>query len=171
MWPLLLDLKDPPFSQSKTLSECSCSAIPLKPQTLFNSMALLSVMGMYYLFFLLSWFKEKKHSQCNSVQSYFWDAEFLKTNALFCLSSSMVELSRTAYQEPDLSLPQMKSVVIERKRAVLIGEVVNGGPLPNPPQHNPVCSFDSNKYTGDGLASEPPPAALKGVDALWFLVH
>ncbi len=83
----------------------------------------------------------------------------------------MVELSRTAYQEPDLSLPQMKSVVIERKRAVLIGEVVNGGPLPNPPQHNPVCSFDSNKYTGDGLASEPPPAALKGVDALWFLVH
>lgn len=105
--------------------------------------------------------------QCNSVQSYFGDAECLETNALFCLSSSMVELSRTAYQEPDFSLPQRKSVVIERKRTVLIGEVVNGGPLPNPPQHNPVCSFDSNsKYTGDSLSSEPPPAALKGVAAL-----
>lgn len=91
----------------------------------------------------------------------------MKTNALFCLSSSIVELSRTAYQEPDFSLPQRKSVVIERKRTVLIGEVVNGGPLPNPPQHNPVCSFASNnKYTGDGLSSEPPPAVMKGVDAL-----
>ncbi len=110
-------------------------------------------------------------SQCNSVQSHFGDAELLKTNALFCLSSSIVELSRTAYQEPDFSLPQRKSVVIERKRTVLIGEVVNGGPLPNPPQHNPVCSFASNnKYTGDGLSSEPPPAVMKGVDALWFLV-
>lgn len=78
----------------------------------------------------------------------------------------MVELSRTAYQEPDFSLPQRKSTVIERKRTVLIGEVVNGGPLPNPPHHSPVCSFDSNnKYTGDGLSSEPPRAVLKGVDA------
>uniref|UniRef100_A0A8C1G108 Germinal-center associated nuclear protein n=1 Tax=Cyprinus carpio TaxID=7962 RepID=A0A8C1G108_CYPCA len=78
------------------------------------------------------------------------------------ISDGMVELSRTSYQEPDFSLPQRKSVVIERKRTVLIGEVVNGGPLPNPPQHNPVCSFDSNnKYRGDGLSSEPPPATLK----------
>ncbi|KAF4108846.1 hypothetical protein G5714_009919 [Onychostoma macrolepis] len=78
------------------------------------------------------------------------------------INDGMVELSRTSYQEPDFSLPQRKSVVIERKRTVLIGEVVNGGPLPNPPQHNPVCSFDFNKkYTGDGLSSEPPPAALK----------
>lgn len=84
----------------------------------------------------------------------------------------MVELSRTAYQEPDFSLPQSKSVAIESKRTVLIGEVVNGGPLPNPPQHNPVCSFDStNKYTGDGLSSEAPPAALKGVNVLQFLLH
>ncbi|XP_043105018.1 germinal-center associated nuclear protein [Puntigrus tetrazona] len=78
------------------------------------------------------------------------------------ISDGMVELSRTSYQEPDFSLPQKKSVVIEKKRNVLIGEVVNGGQLPNPPQHNPVCSFDSNnKYRGDGLSSEPSPAALK----------
>lgn len=84
----------------------------------------------------------------------------------------MVELSRTAYQEPDFSLPQSKSVAIERKRTVLIGEVVNGGLLPNPPQHNPVCSFDSNnKYTGDRLSSDAPPAALKGVNALQFFLH
>jgi len=84
----------------------------------------------------------------------------------------MVELSRTAYQEPDFFLPQTKSVAIERKRTVLIGEVVNGGLLPNPPQHNPICSFDSsNKYIGDHLSSEAPPAALKGVNALQFLFH
>ncbi|XP_016305475.1 germinal-center associated nuclear protein-like [Sinocyclocheilus anshuiensis] len=88
-------------------------------------------------------------------------ADFIQQYGL-TINDGMVELSRTAYQEPDFSLPQRKSVVIERKRTVLIGEVVNGGPLPNPPQHNPVCSFDSNKkYTGDGLSSEPPPATLK----------
>uniref|UniRef100_A0A673HID2 Germinal-center associated nuclear protein n=1 Tax=Sinocyclocheilus rhinocerous TaxID=307959 RepID=A0A673HID2_9TELE len=93
-------------------------------------------------------------------------ADFIQQYGL-TINDGMVELSRTAYQEPDFSLPQRKSVVIERKRTVLIGEVVNGGPLPNPPQHNPVCSFDSNKkYTGDGLSSEPPPTTLKGVDCL-----
>lgn len=87
--------------------------------------------------------------------------EFIQQYGL-TVSDGMVELSRTAYQEPDYSLPQKKSVAIEKKRTVLIGEVVNGGPLPNPPQHSPVCSFDSNnKYTGDGLSSEPPPAVLK----------
>uniref|UniRef100_A0A8C7GGN7 Germinal-center associated nuclear protein n=1 Tax=Oncorhynchus kisutch TaxID=8019 RepID=A0A8C7GGN7_ONCKI len=67
------------------------------------------------------------------------------------VSGGLVELSRTAWQEPDLNLPQVKSDVIMAKRAVLIGEVVNGGPLPNPPQHAPVCSFDAhNKYWGEG---------------------
>lgn len=78
------------------------------------------------------------------------------------ISDGLVELSRTSFQEPDFSVPQRKSIIIENKRTVLIGEVVNGGPLPNPPQHTPVCSFDSNKYTGDGLSTEPPPAAVKG---------
>ncbi|XP_021434900.2 germinal-center associated nuclear protein isoform X2 [Oncorhynchus mykiss] len=72
------------------------------------------------------------------------------------VSGGLVELSRTAWQEPDLNLPQVKSDVIMAKRAVLIGEVVNGGPLPNPPQHAPVCSFDAhNKYWGEGPLAEP----------------
>lgn len=75
----------------------------------------------------------------------------------------MVELSRTAYQEPDLPVPPKKSIAIERKKKVLIGEVVNGGPLPNPPQHTPVCSFDSNnKYRGDLASLETLPAGIKG---------
>ncbi|XP_056611344.1 germinal-center associated nuclear protein isoform X2 [Triplophysa dalaica] len=79
------------------------------------------------------------------------------------ISDGLVELSRTSFQEPDFSLPQRKSIIIEKKRTVLIGEVVNGGPLPSPPQHNPVLSFDSNnKYTGDGLSTEAPPTAGKG---------
>ncbi|XP_055071228.2 germinal-center associated nuclear protein [Misgurnus anguillicaudatus] len=89
-------------------------------------------------------------------------ADFIQQFGL-SVSDGLVELSRTAYQEPDCSLPQKKSVAIERKRTVLIGEVVNSGPLPNPPQHTPVCSFDSsNKYTGDRLSIDPPPADLKG---------
>ncbi|XP_051565497.1 germinal-center associated nuclear protein-like [Myxocyprinus asiaticus] len=87
------------------------------------------------------------------------------------ISDGMVELSRTAYQEPD-TLPQKKSVAIKRKRTVLIGEVVSGGPLPNPPQHSPVCSFDSNnKYTGDGLSLESPQAALKACPQRQELKH
>ncbi|XP_076858543.1 germinal-center associated nuclear protein [Brachyhypopomus gauderio] len=87
--------------------------------------------------------------------------DFLQQYGL-SVTDGMVELSRTAYQEPDLPLPQKKSVDIEKKRAVLIGEVVNGGALPNPPQHTPVCSFDSNnKYRGGGGSLELPPAAIK----------
>lgn len=72
-----------------------------------------------------------------------------------------MELSRTAWQEPDLNLPQVKSDVIMAKRSVLIGEVVNGGPLPNPPQHSPICSFDAhNKYCGEGPLAEPTLTAV-----------
>ncbi|TSK92908.1 Germinal-center associated nuclear protein [Bagarius yarrelli] len=78
------------------------------------------------------------------------------------VADGMVELSRTAYQEPDLPIPPKKSVDIEKKKKVLIGEVVNGGPLPNPPQHVPVCSFDlNNKYKGDLASLELLPGALK----------
>ncbi|XP_030643492.1 germinal-center associated nuclear protein [Chanos chanos] len=75
------------------------------------------------------------------------------------VTDGMVELSRTAYQEPELSMPERKSVTIEKKRTVLIGEVVNGGPLPNPPHHTPVCSFDSqHRYRGEEISLEPPSA-------------
>uniref|UniRef100_A0A6Q2X0U9 Germinal-center associated nuclear protein n=1 Tax=Esox lucius TaxID=8010 RepID=A0A6Q2X0U9_ESOLU len=66
------------------------------------------------------------------------------------VSDTLVELSRTAWQEPELTLPQVKSDVIVAKRAALVGEVVNGGLLPCPPQHVPICSFDANnRYRGE----------------------
>lgn len=77
--------------------------------------------------------------------------------------NSLVELSRITYQEPDLPPSQSKSEVILAKKTVLIGEVVNGGSLPSPPQHRPVCSFDSqNKYRGEGPLVEPTAAQFKG---------
>lgn len=87
--------------------------------------------------------------------------DFLQLHGLN-VTDGVVELSRMAYQEPDLPLPQKKSVAIEKKKTVLIGEVVNGGPLPNPPDHTPVCSFDSNnKYIGDAACMEQSPAVSK----------
>ncbi|KAF7658146.1 hypothetical protein LDENG_00016710 [Lucifuga dentata] len=81
------------------------------------------------------------------------------------ISNGMVELSRTAYQEPQLPLPQKKSDVILAKKTMLIGEVVNGDHLPKPPQHTPICSFDSqNKYRGEGPVAEPTPSPSKGTD-------
>ncbi|XP_041663549.1 germinal-center associated nuclear protein isoform X2 [Cheilinus undulatus] len=78
------------------------------------------------------------------------------------LLDGMVELSRTAFQEPDLPLSQKKSEVILSKKTVLTGEVVNGGPLPDPPQHTPTCSFDSmNKYRGEGPMAEPATVQIK----------
>ncbi|XP_048863819.1 germinal-center associated nuclear protein-like [Brienomyrus brachyistius] len=71
------------------------------------------------------------------------------------VDAGMVELSRTAYQEPEIQPRPKRSVAIARKREVLVGQVVNGAPLPNPPQHTPVNSFDSrNKYRGDGQPAE-----------------
>ncbi|XP_059198686.1 germinal-center associated nuclear protein [Centropristis striata] len=78
------------------------------------------------------------------------------------VNDGVVELSRVAYQEPELPLSQKKSEVILAKKTVLIGEVVNGGPLPGPPQHTPVCSFDSNnKYRGEGPLAQPAPGFFK----------
>ncbi|XP_028291676.1 germinal-center associated nuclear protein [Gouania willdenowi] len=74
-------------------------------------------------------------------------------------NDSLVELSRVAYQEPELPPPQSKSEVILVKKMVLVGEVVNGGPLPIAPNHVPVCSFDSqNKYRGESSLAEPASA-------------
>lgn len=75
----------------------------------------------------------------------------------------MVELSRIAHQEPDLPLAQKKSEVILAKKTVLIGEVVNGGALPVPLHHTPVCSFDAqNRYRGEGPLAESTPSQFKG---------
>lgn len=83
------------------------------------------------------------------------------TDCPLCVASA-VDLNRLAYQEPEL-LSQKKSEVIQAKQTSSTGEVVNGGPLPNPPQHKPVCTFDShNKYRGEGPVTEPAAKQLKG---------
>ncbi|KAM9347509.1 germinal-center associated nuclear protein [Symphorus nematophorus] len=80
------------------------------------------------------------------------------------VNDDVVELSRTAYQEPDLPLSQKKSEVILAKKTMLFGEVVNGGPLPNPPQHTPVCSFNSqNKYRGESTLAEPASSQFRAI--------
>ncbi|XP_054471888.1 germinal-center associated nuclear protein [Anoplopoma fimbria] len=82
------------------------------------------------------------------------------------VNDGVVELSRIAFQDPELPLSQKKSEVILAKKTVLIGEVVNGGSLPNPLQHTPVCSFDSqNRYRGDGPLAEPTPSQFKVIAA------
>ncbi|XP_073329353.1 germinal-center associated nuclear protein [Pagrus major] len=82
------------------------------------------------------------------------------------VNDDMVELSRITYQEPDPPLSQKKSEVILAKKTVLIGEVVNGGPLPTLPQHTTVCSFDfQNKYRGEGHLAEPAPSQFKAIAA------
>nr|XP_006636742.1 PREDICTED: germinal-center associated nuclear protein [Lepisosteus oculatus] len=79
------------------------------------------------------------------------------------VSEGMVELSRSAFQEPVDPAPIKRSVDIMAKRPLLIGEVINGGPLPSPARHTPLCSFDSrSRYRGDGLMMEPAPTLHKG---------
>ncbi|KAM9776294.1 germinal-center associated nuclear protein [Syngnathus typhle] len=81
------------------------------------------------------------------------------------VSEGVVDLNRVAYQEPEL-LSQKKSQVIQAKKTTSTGEVVNGGPLPNPPQHKPVCTFDSyNKYRGEGPLTESAPNPFKAIAA------
>ncbi|XP_038127205.1 germinal-center associated nuclear protein isoform X2 [Cyprinodon tularosa] len=78
------------------------------------------------------------------------------------VNDGMVELSRTSFQEPELPLSLKRSDVILAKKAALIGQVVNGGPLPNPPRHTPVCSFDSqSKFRGDGVLTEPSFSSIR----------
>uniref|UniRef100_A0A8C9Z528 Germinal-center associated nuclear protein n=1 Tax=Sander lucioperca TaxID=283035 RepID=A0A8C9Z528_SANLU len=75
------------------------------------------------------------------------------------VNDGVVELSRVAYQEPELPLSQKKSDVILAKKTVLIGQVVHGGPLPSPLHHTPVCCFDSqNRFRGEGPLAEPVKA-------------
>ncbi|KAF1382270.1 hypothetical protein PFLUV_G00141980 [Perca fluviatilis] len=82
------------------------------------------------------------------------------------VNDGVVELSRVAYQEPELPLSQKKSDVILAKKTVLIGQVVHGGPLPSPLQHIPVCCFDSqNRFRGEGPLAEPTPSQFKGIAA------
>ncbi|XP_037380740.1 germinal-center associated nuclear protein isoform X2 [Talpa occidentalis] len=86
-------------------------------------------------------------------------ADFLSCHGL-SVSEGFVELSRTAFLEPEGPCRARKSELISRKLAVSVGEVVHGGPLPPAPRHTPVCSFSSqNKYVGESLAAELPGGA------------
>ncbi|KAJ1187895.1 hypothetical protein NDU88_004661 [Pleurodeles waltl] len=81
-------------------------------------------------------------------------SDFLASYGL-SVSDGFVELNRLSFSEPEGTLKPTKSVFIEQKREISIGEVVNGGPLPHVTPHVPVCSFNNqNKYVGDGLGNE-----------------
>ncbi|OCT63703.1 germinal-center associated nuclear protein [Xenopus laevis] len=98
--------------------------------------------------------------------------EFLTSYGL-SVSDGNVELSRSAFFEPEVPPHPKKSFFIRRKRQVSVGEIVNGGPLPRFSLHNPVSSFDGlNKYTGGGSLVEPglggtqetPGSAMFGIE-------
>ncbi|XP_061838749.1 germinal-center associated nuclear protein [Nerophis lumbriciformis] len=78
------------------------------------------------------------------------------------VNDGLVDLNRIAYQEPEL-LSQKKSDIILAKRSTLTGELVNGGTLPNPPQHVPVCSFDAQNKFREGIMAEPAPNPFKAI--------
>ncbi|XP_072902486.1 germinal-center associated nuclear protein isoform X2 [Hemitrygon akajei] len=78
-------------------------------------------------------------------------AEFARVYGL-SVSDGCVELNRSTLCEPELVLLPKKSLFIEQKRTTLIGEVVNGGPLPLFLRHVPVLSFDSQgRFIGESF--------------------
>ncbi|XP_021566811.1 germinal-center associated nuclear protein isoform X2 [Carlito syrichta] len=88
-------------------------------------------------------------------------ADFLNYHGL-TVSDGCVELNRSTFLEPEGLSKARKSVFITRKLTVLVGEIVNGGPLPPVPRHIPVCSFNSqNKYMGESLTAELPVGTQK----------
>ncbi|XP_078537566.1 germinal-center associated nuclear protein [Lissotriton helveticus] len=94
-------------------------------------------------------------------------SDFLVSYGL-SVSDGFVELNRISFTEPEGTLKTKKSVFIEQKRGVSIGEVVNGGPPPHVTPHVPVCSFNNqNKYVGDVLGNEQASSIPRvNVDAI-----
>ncbi|XP_078085002.1 germinal-center associated nuclear protein [Mustelus asterias] len=78
------------------------------------------------------------------------EAEEFARHYCLTLSDGCVELNRLTLTDPDYPLLPKKSLFIDQKRTVLLGEVVNGGPLPPFTPHIPVLSFDSQgRYVGE----------------------
>ncbi|XP_069790140.1 germinal-center associated nuclear protein [Narcine bancroftii] len=76
-------------------------------------------------------------------------AEFARDYGLN-VSDWCVELNRLTLCDPDFVLLPKRSSLIDEKRITLIGEIVNGGPLPLFKTHVPVLSFDSQgRYIGE----------------------
>ncbi|PIK51252.1 putative 80 kDa MCM3-associated protein [Apostichopus japonicus] len=68
--------------------------------------------------------------------------EFCSAHGLNVLNG-YVQLSRSEFFQPDYVIPLARSIsIIEEKNRSLIGEVVNGGPLPPNLRHLPASSFD-----------------------------
>ncbi|XP_038604886.1 germinal-center associated nuclear protein [Tachyglossus aculeatus] len=82
------------------------------------------------------------------------------------VSDGFVELSRSAFMEPEGLSKAKRSMLITQKLSVSVGEVVNGGPFPPVTPHIPVCSFNNqNKYIGESTAPEPVGSSQKaGLD-------
>lgn len=75
--------------------------------------------------------------------------------SLFLLHS-YVELNCSAFPEPEEFLQAKKSVFINQKLTVAVGEVVNGGPLHPLTLHIPMLSFNvQNLHVGDRSTSHP----------------
>ncbi|XP_014672772.1 PREDICTED: germinal-center associated nuclear protein-like [Priapulus caudatus] len=87
------------------------------------------------------------------------------------VGDEMVLLHRAAFMTPEGALPPRRSAIIEEKRLISVGEVVNGGPLPPITAHVPASSFDVNgRYRTTlpvAMTTRPPPVedALPGATA------
>ncbi|XP_072434805.1 germinal-center associated nuclear protein isoform X2 [Chiloscyllium punctatum] len=83
------------------------------------------------------------------------------------LNDGCAELNRSVLSDPDYPLLPKKSLFIDQKRTTLIGEVMNGGPLPLFTPHTPVLSFDNQgRYIGESresnIAGQKPTMSEEG---------
>ncbi|NXJ79466.1 GANP protein, partial [Trogon melanurus] len=88
--------------------------------------------------------------------------DFISYYGLSVSDGAYVELNRSAFLEPDGLPKPRKSIFVSQKLTVLVGEVVNGGPLPSVPHHMPVSSFNGqNKYTGGSTSVDQANSSQK----------
>ncbi|XP_030309809.1 germinal-center associated nuclear protein [Calypte anna] len=89
-------------------------------------------------------------------------ADFISYYGLSVSDGAYVELNRSAFLEPDGLPKPRKSVFVSQKLTVCVGEVVNGGPVPSPPHHVPVSSFNGqNKYIGGSISVDQASSSQK----------
>ncbi|XP_069716914.1 germinal-center associated nuclear protein isoform X2 [Phaenicophaeus curvirostris] len=93
--------------------------------------------------------------------------DFISYYGLSVFDGAYVELNRSAFLEPDGLPKPRRSMFVSQKLTVLVGEVVNGGPLPFVPRHIPVSSFnEQNKYTSGSTSVDQASSSQKsGVEA------
>ncbi|KAM9009725.1 germinal-center associated nuclear protein [Ara ararauna] len=88
--------------------------------------------------------------------------DFISYYGLSVSDGAYVELNRSAFLEPDGLPKPRKSMFVSQKLTVLVGEVVNGGPLPVVPHHVPVSSFNGqNKYIGGSTSVDQASTSQK----------